>query len=335
MSSLRDDTGRLHLVWRLALFVLFALFFLGAAVSLVGALAGWLLPEAASGLVALVAGAAALLAVLAASWLVMAWLENAPVAALGLPLDGLVPAEIGRGAALGIALIAFAVVPLALAGSIRWIPSGSASIGPLLASLAVTSGFLFLAALLEELLLRGYPLQALAERAGGPAAIAITAIVFSLLHAYNPGFRPTAPDVFTLRAWLPLLNITLAGVLLGLAFWRTYSLWFAGGVHFGWNWGMGFAADVPVSGLDTESVGYAFLDTPGFDAVVAGPELWTGGGFGPEGGLAVTLVLAGACVWLARTPRLSRSLRVRALGPLPDRGGWLPAERRAAEGEPT
>jgi uncharacterized protein len=37
---------------------------------------------------------------------------------------------------------------------------------------------------------------------------------------------------------LGLANIFLAGVMLAVAYLRTRSLWFATGVHLGWNWTM-------------------------------------------------------------------------------------------------
>lgn len=319
MSVLTDESGRPRLVWRLVLFTLAVAVCFAVAVSAVGVLARWVLPEAAGEVpVVLLAGIFSLLAVVGASGALMAWMEGSSLAALGLPLDGVAPGEFGRGTALGLAFIALAVLPLALAGSVTWtFGADGVSAGGLAASLALTTTFLILAAQTEEVLIRGYPLQAIAEKLGGPAAIGLTAIVFSLLHAFNPGYLPASGERLALSAWLPVVNIALAGVLLGLAYWRTYSLWFAGGLHFGWNFGMGIA-DLPVSGLDTAAPGYAFLDTPGLEAVVRGNELWTGGGFGPEGGLVVTLVLIAGSVWIARTGGLSRSLRVRALGTLPD-----------------
>jgi hypothetical protein len=101
-------------------------------------------------------------------------------------------------------------------------------------------------------------------------------------------------------------------VLLSLAYLRTRSLWFATGVHLGWNWVMAALLDFPVSGL-------TFFDTPLYDAVVRGAPWWTGGDFGPEAGLAGTLVLLAGIGWLARGGRLSESPQMRELGPIVDR----------------
>lgn len=269
----------------------------------------WLLPASAvADLATHLSVAAALVAALFASWWCITRLENRSLAALGLPLDRPALGELGRGLLVGVGLMSLAVAALVLSGSLRWGAQEGGAIGDLAGVLIAGTLFLLVAAFVEELLFRGYPFQALAEEWGGATAIGVTSVAFGLLHLFNPDPSP-----------LGLVNIVLAGVLLGVAYWRTYNLWFPTGLHLGWNATMGIGADLPVSGITPDQRGFGFLDTPGFEAVVRGPELWTGGGFGPEAGLAVTLAAGFGIVWLSRTDWLSRSLRVRALGPLPDR----------------
>ncbi len=234
---------------------------------------------------------------LLASWIVMRRVESLRLAALGLPGGAEAVGSFAWGAAVGGAIIAGVILVQLAAGWLSWAPTTETA-SPLAAA-GVLAAVLFGAALAEEVLVRGYPLQVLAERFGGTLAISVTAVVFSALHLANPN-----------AAALPLINIGLAGILLGVAYWRTYSLWFATGVHFGWNWAMALS-DLSVSGLQ--------LGMPGYEPRLAGPELWTGGEFGPEGGLLVTLASLAAITWLWRTRRLSRSLLVRSLRPLPDR----------------
>jgi uncharacterized protein len=161
--------------------------------------------------------------------------------------------------------------------------------------------FFGIAAAWEEALFRGYPFQVLVEGIGAWPAIVITSALFAWAHGQNP-------EVTTLA----LLNIFLAGVLLALAYLRTRSLWFATALHLGWNWAMAFWFDLPVSGLTA-------FDTPGYSGVAVGPEWWTGGAFGPEAGLAATVVLITGIVWLLRTRRVAVAPEMHQLGPIVDR----------------
>lgn len=329
MSLFRDADGRLLAGWRVALFYL--LFLVSAVV--LSAVTGLVTPAPGEVPLTLLYTAVTLAAALAASWWFAEKVEGLPLAGLGLPLDRLVPAELGRGFLAGAGFIGLAVVALAVSGAATWrLEPGGLQALPLLTAFLQLTLFLTAAAWAEELLFRGYPLQALAERWGGRVAVVVTSGLFAAAHGANPGLGSALADGAIAAAILPLLNLGLAGVVLGLAYWRTYSLWFATGVHLGWNWLMGFAADLPVSGLEGGTPGYALFDTPGFEAVVEGGRLWTGGDFGPEGGLAVTLASVVAIAWLATTDRLDRSLRVRAMEPLPDRRAGSGAAREGTPG---
>ncbi len=165
-------------------------------------------------------------------------------------------------------------------------------------AVARTALILGLAAFLEEILFRGYALQVVAEALGPASAIGVSAVGFGLAHSANPGVGRLA-----------VLNTALAGILLGIMYWRTFSIRLVTGAHLGWNSVMSVAADLPVSGL--------VFGSPCFRADVAGPEIWTGGSYGPEGGLALTLVTLVGIAWAARTPRLRRAPSVLALHPLP------------------
>jgi membrane protease YdiL (CAAX protease family) len=272
--------------WRITIFVLLflllALVLTQLAVLLGAPLAPTLTPWSVTPM---------LLAALGASWIAMRRVEGFPLRALGLPLASGAARQFVGGTALGVCLIGGVVLSFILLGWLRWVPAGG---GWPVAAWVGLAAVLTAAAFTEELLFRGYAFRLLAGRYGGSVAIAVTAPVFAALHLANPN-----------AALLPILNICLAGVLLGLAYWRTLSLWYATGVHFGWNVTMGFA-DLSVSGLD--------MGIPTYDPALTGPALWTGGRFGPEGGLCVTLAAAAGILWLWRTKRLTRSL---------DTTGWL------------
>lgn len=136
------------------------------------------------------------------------------------------------------------------------------------------------AALVEELAFRGYPLSRALDGWPPWVALAGLAVVFAGLHVGNP-------DV---TAW-GLGNITLAGLWLGTAYWRAGSLPLVWGLHVGWNWMLVAAFGFDVSGFAFEPPAARVVDT--------GPAWITGGEFGPEGGLAGTVILgAGLARWV-------------------------------------
>jgi len=239
-----------------------------------------------------------LLAALLAGWVMLIGVERRPVGALGFALGPAAPREAVAGIGIGGGLIAAAVVLIALTGAAHWIPDDGTVPG-YVETLAGGLAFFTLAAALEEVLFRGYPFQVLVRGIGAWPATLLASALFAAMHAANPNVRP-----------LGLWNIFLAGILLSAAYLRTRSLWFATAVHLGWNWTMSSLFDFPVSGLQ--------LDTPLYTAVETGADWWTGGSFGPEAGLAATVVLVAGTAWLLRTPRLRPSDEVRALGPLVD-----------------
>ena len=65
-------------------------------------------------------------------------------------------------------------------------------------------------------------------------------------------------------------------VFLAYGYLSTKQLWLPIGLHIGWNFFEGVGFGFPVSGLDIYHL---------TRITVSGPELWTGGAFGPEAGL--------------------------------------------------
>lgn len=201
--------------------------------------------------------------------------------AIGLPRQGAFPGLL-RGGLLGVAFVLPALAVAVGLGGLRYGPEGGTVIE--YAATGLWTGLVLLpAAAGEEIALRGYPLRVLADRWGRWPALAVTSAAFSLVHGFNPGAGRVA-----------FLNIALAGVLLGLICLRTGDLWWATGVHAGWNLATGFLADLPVSGLE-------LVDAPLVEVSAPGAALVTGGDFGLEGGLAATLALALAIAVVART----------------------------------
>lgn len=236
---------------------------------------------------------------LAAGWIVVSHLDDRPLRALGFTADRPALAETASGTLVGSALIALAAALLFVTGSAVF-RSDMGSVADYSVHLVVTLVFFGIAAAAEELLFRGYAFQALVEWMGTWPAVLLSSAVFSWMHGGNPGVDPIAFG-----------NIFLAGVLLALAYLRTRSLWFATAVHTGWNWTMATLLDFPVSGLTS-------FDTPLYDAVARGEDWWTGGGFGPEAGVAGTIALLAGTAWLLVTPRIRASDRLLEARPLVD-----------------
>lgn len=236
---------------------------------------------------------------LTAGWIVLSHMDERPTGALGFPLIPSAVGEVATGTLIGGAMIAAASGLLFLTGTAVFRPDGGAPL-EFAVHLGVTLAFFWIAAAAEELLFRGYAFQALVEWIGVWPAVLLTSGVFSWMHGANPGV-----DI------LALVNIFLAGIMLAIAYLKTRSLWFATALHVGWNWTMASLVDFPVSGL-------TWFDTPLYDAVEVGPDWWTGGGFGPEAGLAGTAALLGGTLWLMRTRLIGESPELREMRPLVD-----------------
>lgn len=129
----------------------------------------------------------------------------------------------------------------------------------------------------EEMLFHGYAFQLLTRSVGAFATILPVSIVFGLAHIGNQ--HSTLLGIFNTVIW---------GVLLGYACWRTGALWLPIGLHFGWNLALPlFGANL--SGFTMGVTGYALHWSVG--------SLWSGGDYGPEGGLPTTAV-AVALFWV-------------------------------------
>lgn len=139
------------------------------------------------------------------------------------------------------------------------------------------------AAVHEELLFRGYPFQKLL-RWNRSFALLVVALIFAGLHAGNSSVTT-----------IGLVNVFLGGILLGLAYERYGRLWFPIGIHLAWNLTSGPILGHEVSGY--ESMRSLLIE------VGSGPDLLTGGEFGIEGSIWMTLTELVAIALMIRLPR--------------------------------
>ncbi len=149
---------------------------------------------------------------------------------------------------------------------------------------------MFVAALFEEIMFRGYPLQVMSDQLSPVSAIFVMSGLFAIVHLGNPN-----PTFFS------TVNTVLAGIWLSIAYFKTRSLWLATGLHLGWNFTLGAIFGLSVSGI-TELSKYSFLSSQDL-----GKTWLTGGSYGPEGGLIATIILLLGCYLLFKTSYLKIS----------------------------
>lgn len=141
-------------------------------------------------------------------------------------------------------------------------------------------GMAITSAIFEEVLVRGIIFRILQESLGSIGALAISALLFGLLHIGNPG----ATLVVSLGLALQ------AGVLLGAAYMYAGNLWFPIAIHFAWNFAQSAIFGAAVSG---GTIAHTLVTSE-----IKGNMLITGGDFGPEGSLQATIFCFGAAMIL-------------------------------------
>jgi membrane protease YdiL (CAAX protease family) len=211
--------------------------------------------------------------------------ENARLTDIGM---GWTPASrrnlligVAGGVAAGLAAV---LAPVALrVAIIERIPETTFQFG----SVLFVSVVLLFGAIGEEMLFHGFAFQILIGYLGPFATIIPSAVLFAFAHLGNPG--QGAPVV----GYIAPLNTALWGILLGYAFVRSGDLWLPIGLHFGWNWVL------PLLGANLS--GFT-MGVTGIDIRSVGGDLWTGGAYGPEGGVVTTFVVVCLAFALYRAP---------------------------------
>jgi uncharacterized protein len=195
--------------------------------------------------------------------------ERGQLSALGLGWKSESAREflLGMGSGAGAACLVLLLPVAAGMASFEKVP-GSEHI---VASLAFVSVVLLFGAFGEEMLFHGYAFQLLIRRIGGFATILPAAIVFGLAHMDNPN-----------RNQLGIVNTMLWGLVFGYAYLRTGALWLPIGLHFGWNVALPMLG-ANLSGFTMGVTGYALHWKAG--------DLWSGGGYGPEGSVLTTAIV--------------------------------------------
>jgi hypothetical protein len=198
---------------------------------------------------------------------------------LGLEKTGAVR-KYFKGALLGLLIFSAAVGLMGLLGFLSLDPQSPTLSGPVLGGVILLLLGWIVQGSAEEVVTRGYLLPVVGSRWGAPAGIIISSLVFAVWHLLNPNL-----------SWLAVVNLVLFGVFASFYTLHEGGIWGVCALHTVWNWVQGNIFGFEVSGA-------AFGTSSLLKFQEAGPDWFTGGKFGPEGGLAITLVLVAGCLWL-------------------------------------
>lgn len=224
-------------------------------------------------------------AALGAGYLCTRILEGLPWRSLGLALHKGWFRDLVIGFAIGFASLALGV---AIASKGLHFSLTTAGMIPTVRSMIGSAVLLFVAALAEEAMFRGYGLQTLSRAKLAWLGVLLTSVPFGLVHLRNPNVVPV----------VTFANTALAGIWLAAAYLRTRSLWLPLGVHWSWNWALGWFFGLPISGID-------LVSNPLLQGEESGPKWLTGGSYGIEGGVACTISLIVVTFFLWRTSLVS------------------------------
>jgi len=186
-----------------------------------------------------------------------------------------------RGFIIGILMMASSVLLMALLGMIEF-ESGNSStqgISALGGIFIVLIGWIVQGAS-EEIMLRGWMMPVIGARHNVPLSIFISSSLFGALHLANNNVTV-----------LSVINLVLFGMFAAFYVIWEGSLWGICALHSAWNWTQGNLFGLEVSGMNTSGGILLNLKTKG-------PDIITGGLFGPEGGLIETLLLSTGIVIL-------------------------------------
>ena len=124
----------------------------------------------------------------------------------------------------------------------------------------------------EEMIFRGVIFRWIDERWNTWVALLVSAILFGWRHITNDNAT----------WWSSLAIANEAGLMLGAAYKWSGTLWVPSGIHWAWNYTQGNVFGLAVSGMKAgDSI---------FVTTVNGPDIITGGAFGPEASIIAVIL---------------------------------------------
>jgi uncharacterized protein len=308
-----NKSGRLRSGWRLAIFiVVYILFQIGFDLVYRGAHEFLAITQILGSRAAYVDNIVFRINILAASllagYICVRLLEGLPWKALGLTFHRKWFQHFLVGSVIGAGSLAIAAAIEVACGGLRLSISPEMVVPLVIKELIATAVLFVVAALAEEALFRGYPLQTLTRAQLAWLGVLLTSVPFAAVHLANPN----------VVAGFTFLNTAIAGIWLAAAYLKTRSLWFPLGVHWAWNWTMNSVIGVPVSGLKISS-------HPLLTSTELGPAWLTGGSYGVEGGAACIVALIISLFFIWRTRLVTASTEMLSLtsheNPAPENSG--------------
>lgn len=265
----KRGAGRFPIWACIALFVVLFFLLMGLYAALVGGILSFVLGVDArhpgiGGYIVMEAGM--LLAALTAA-AIMLYFERRPFSELGLSVKG-------HARGLGYGLLVAVLIYLTGFG-VSWMTGEVEVTGFKLDPIELLDAWVFclLVALCEEILMRGYILgHLLHTHLNKFLSLFLSAVLFALFHLFNPNI-----------SFLPMLNLILAGMLLGASYLYTRNLCFPVSLHLFWNWIQGPVLGYQVSGND-------FM-TSVLTLRLPEDNVWNGRAFGFEGSLICTILM--------------------------------------------
>ncbi len=203
-------------------------------------------------------------------WLFMKFIDKEPFVKLGFQTDNRLK-EFVVGIAIGFVIMVVGYLVLLYSNELFFV-----KVNFDLKELILTILLFTIVAIVEETLVRGYILKNLMLSYNKYVALMISALLFSLMHSFNPDM-----DLFS------FFDLFLAGIVMGLSYLYTRNLWFPIAMHLSWNLFQSLLG-FNVSGLNTYSL---------IEFKINEPNIFNGGGFGLEGSvlsiIAELLLIAG------------------------------------------
>ena len=199
--------------------------------------------------------------VFALTWL-LSLAEKRPLGEYGLPLKEAFRGNFWIGFLLGMSEASVVVGLVAIFGGYSFGELAERGEDILKWGLLQLVGFIFVG-LYEEFLFRGYLQHGLGRLVGfWPAGVALS-VGFGVVHLSNQG-----------EDWVGAASVVIVGLLFLFTLRRTGNLWYAVGLHAGFDWAQSFLYSVPDSG----ELIFGHLS----DSLLHGPKWLTGGTVGPE-----------------------------------------------------